>query len=40
MIRLAFVEEYRKRIEVGEIIKVRDIDYTVATETAVVHLLK
>ena len=30
----------KKRLEAGETIKFRDIDYTVAKETAVVHLLK
>ncbi len=36
----AFVEEKRRKIEEGEIIKFRDISYTVSIETAVVHLLK
>ena len=36
----SLVSRTKKRLEAGETIKFRDIDYTVAKETAVVYLLK
>ena len=36
----SLVSRTKKRLETGETIKFRDIDYTVAKETAVVYLLK